>query len=376
MIVRDEAQAVGRALRSAAELADCFVVLDTGSRDDTIRRAKDALATRDHRVIQSDWKGFASSRNEALSVARQLADYVVFLDADDVFFGDAARARAQLPKAAHWVCHSYHFWIRNFVQFAIRSDEPLQWVGERHEFLQSSDDSYPVAPRLMKSISTRYTHTGYRSRRAGTWQQDLRALKRELKSLSDDSDVKASRNIFHQAQTLQMSGDLVAAKDAFDARAEMEHGDAEERWVAELYAVRLSEILEIKDSELASRYAKLLLARPQRGEAYLDLARRLRLAGRFGEAERVAGASSRLRLSQDWIGVDTAAHSVHAWDEQASNLFSLGEFESASKLWRRALFFGGQPAEARQRMKNAVAACCQSLRPANAGGGSKADVTG
>lgn len=354
MIVRDEALTVQRALKSSLALANSFVILDTGSRDDTVYRVKQTLNGYEHRIVLSDWKGFSASRNEALLIARKNSDYVIFLDADDFFVGNALRARAQIASASHWVCFSYSGWLRNAVDFAVRSDEPLLWIGEKHEYIEDRRPLLPDSPRLMKCVSKRYTHSGFRSKQPNTWKEDLQSLREEWKTTSQTMTRQRCRNMFYQAQTLQADGDLSSAQKLFSARGMRRDGGEEERWYAELSSARLAEILELPGIDLASKYSDLVLTRPGRAEAYLDLARRLRKDGRFHDAEALSRACAEMPLNDDWICVDTAANSISAWDEQAVNLHVLGMHDQASRLWRQALLFGNQSPLSRSRIKAAI----------------------
>lgn len=78
MIVRDEARCIERCLASAKPWVDQMVVLDTGSHDDTVSRAKRAGAA----VSSFDWiDDFSAARNAALSLTN--ADWALVLDADE-----------------------------------------------------------------------------------------------------------------------------------------------------------------------------------------------------------------------------------------------------------------------------------------------------
>lgn len=76
LIVRDEAEVVGDCLESV-KWADEIVVLDSGSRDDTVaicRRYTD-------KVQVTDWPGFGPQKNRALTAAT--GDWVLSIDADE-----------------------------------------------------------------------------------------------------------------------------------------------------------------------------------------------------------------------------------------------------------------------------------------------------
>jgi len=78
MIVRDEAERIEAALASVVGFVDEMVVLDTGSRDDTV-----AIAQRCGALVASmPWPGdFAPARNRALELVQ--GDWVLVLDADE-----------------------------------------------------------------------------------------------------------------------------------------------------------------------------------------------------------------------------------------------------------------------------------------------------
>jgi tetratricopeptide (TPR) repeat protein len=78
MIVRDEAERLGPCLASVAGFVDEMVVVDTGSRDDTVAVAESCGAV----VHRLAWPGdFAPARNDALQ--RVSGDWVLVLDADE-----------------------------------------------------------------------------------------------------------------------------------------------------------------------------------------------------------------------------------------------------------------------------------------------------
>lgn len=76
IIARDEADRIERAVRSVA-FADEVLVLDSGSADDTVARAR-ALGAR---VVETDWPGHVAQKNRGLAEAR--GDWVLSLDADE-----------------------------------------------------------------------------------------------------------------------------------------------------------------------------------------------------------------------------------------------------------------------------------------------------
>ncbi len=103
-IVRNEEEAIVNMLQSAAPVAASFVVLDTGSIDDTFARAQAFLAaTGKPYVLQKTASGrFDTMRNAALDLVPDTAEWVLMLDADEELCAeDRAALRTLLAGAEH-----------------------------------------------------------------------------------------------------------------------------------------------------------------------------------------------------------------------------------------------------------------------------------
>ncbi|MFZ5444155.1 MAG: glycosyltransferase [Myxococcota bacterium] len=124
MIVRDEAEMVPGFLEAARGLWDELVVVDTGSKDDTVARFEAAGA----KVVHFPWvDDFAAARNVSLEHAT--GDFVLVLDADervDADFIEETRARLLEPGVGALLVR-----ISNQLPYGHRRDS---WVlrGWRH----------------------------------------------------------------------------------------------------------------------------------------------------------------------------------------------------------------------------------------------------
>ena len=79
MVVRDEADVLGKTLRSILPAVQEVIFVDTGSRDDTIRIAKQFGV----KVFTFPWQNdFSAARNFSLQLATQ--PWILVLDADEV----------------------------------------------------------------------------------------------------------------------------------------------------------------------------------------------------------------------------------------------------------------------------------------------------
>ena len=83
MIVKDETKVICRCLESVKPLIDYWLIVDTGSHDGTQQMIKDFMKDIPGELHERPWVNFAHNRNEALTLAKDKADYLLFIDADD-----------------------------------------------------------------------------------------------------------------------------------------------------------------------------------------------------------------------------------------------------------------------------------------------------
>jgi len=94
MIVKNEADLLGRCLRSIQSVADQIVVVDTGSQDRTVEVAKSFGAA----IIEVQWRSdFSWARN--ISLDHATSAWVLWLDADDVVPAQSLPLIADLKKS-------------------------------------------------------------------------------------------------------------------------------------------------------------------------------------------------------------------------------------------------------------------------------------
>ncbi len=99
ILTMNEARRIAQCIESA-RFADQIVVIDSGSKDDTVAIAQ-SLGAQVH--THADWQGFAEQRNRLLQYCS--SDYIFFLDADEVITPELQmeiQAAVQANKADVW----------------------------------------------------------------------------------------------------------------------------------------------------------------------------------------------------------------------------------------------------------------------------------
>ncbi|MGH8819954.1 MAG: glycosyltransferase family 2 protein [Rhodoferax sp.] len=149
VLTKNEAQRIGRCLRSAA-FADELVVVDSGSSDDTVVLARSLGA---QVFVHADWQGFAVQRNRLLNHAR--GDYIFFLDADEEItpaLRQELRAAVQSDERAvgciRWRVVAFGRELRHFrsqapVERLFRRDMLQRFEGVVHEHAVLAGEPLP-----------------------------------------------------------------------------------------------------------------------------------------------------------------------------------------------------------------------------------------
>jgi len=228
MIVRDEAEFVADAIRSALPYVDEIVVGDTGSVDDT----PEIAASLGARVVSLPWEDdFSRARNRALTYARE--DWILSLDADErIRKGDPDALRRMLARDDLWggIVRIYHrldppsagAWDNVLRLF--RNDPRVMFEGRIHETVDASLARIPEAKVLPVPLVVE--HLGYLeavARKKTKTKRNLRLLELALAEYPRDPRLYYALGTEWFAQ-----GRYAEAEDAFRKALELLEGEGEE----------------------------------------------------------------------------------------------------------------------------------------------------
>jgi len=103
IITHDEGDRIERCIKAALKIADEVVIVDSGSTDDTVPKAKSLGA----KVYHHPWDGFGPQKRFAEECASN--DWILNLDADEVLTDELAREIEELMRSAHRLFPAYRF---------------------------------------------------------------------------------------------------------------------------------------------------------------------------------------------------------------------------------------------------------------------------
>lgn len=346
MIVRNEAPVMERCITSLRPLISSWAIVDTGSTDGTQDLIRELLGDLPGELIERPWQDFATNRNQALELARQYGEYALIQDADQII---EVLPDAELPDQLD----APGYYVR--MQMAgheleysgariLRLDQPWRWQGVLHEY--PAMNPQPRLP-LLPGIRVIGHPDGARSRRPqrDKYLDDVVVLRKALRKEPDNA-----RYVFYLAQSLRDAGEMTQAIKAYRKRAAMADW-AEEVWYSLFQVGCLLERLQAPDAEIIDAYLAAFDARPTRAEPLCELARVLRLRGRFASAWLHARHAAELPQSDDLLFLDLSVYRWRAKDEQAVSAWYIGRQDECIRLCHELLAGPHLPESQRARVR-------------------------
>ncbi len=229
MNVRDDGAEAVTALASVRELVGHWTVVDTGSTNDTAHLIEVAMDDLPGELHHEPWVGYAHNRTHALELARDTADWLLWLDADMT-----ATWHHELPE---WLASDpdpeTDAWNVEIADNGTVYRLPLLLRGGKEWLYSGAVHEYLDAPgRKTRSLLglTVIHHGGHRE---GQFENDLELLRPGF-------HAGDPRDTFYFAETLRFLGRTNEAIAAYQARAAMAGTFEEERWYAQYQAAKLA----------------------------------------------------------------------------------------------------------------------------------------
>lgn len=294
MIVKDEEGIIERCLASVRPIVDYWVIVDTGSRDRTKERIKSYFGDIPGELHERPWQNFAYNRNEALALAKEKGDYILFIDADETLAFSPEFSLPTLEKDFYYITTSFGGTSYGRVQL-VKADLDWQWIGVLHETidapnLQSSD--------TLTGVTNVVTTEGARSKDPLKYQKDAAVLEAALKE-----DPLNSRYRFYLAQSYCDAQEYEPALKNYQMRMSLGGWDQEIFW--SMYKIGLiNEALSKPPETIIKSYYQAYLYRPGRIEPLYRLVHYLRCRENYGAGYQLAKAALNTPLSSDLLFVE------------------------------------------------------------------------
>jgi len=122
IITRNEAHIIGKTLQSLQGLTSDFIIVDSGSTDNTVAICKTFGAT----VIETTWDGYGPNKNKGIDAAAN--NWILNLDADEAIDQTLKTAIQQLSFEDQNTVYNFKF--KNF--FCNKWIRYGEWSGDKH----------------------------------------------------------------------------------------------------------------------------------------------------------------------------------------------------------------------------------------------------
>lgn len=330
MIVKDEEDTMERCLRAVAPYIKYWVIVDTGSTDNTIsvtNKTMESLGIPGE-LHERPWVNFEVNRTESLNLAKGKCDYRWIIDADDTFFPEdpSINPFGGLDKGPD--CYQILYKLNNLQYHRaqiVKSEQNWVYKGVLHEFLHLDEKKEQIfqAPVpgafVMADISPLKRAASLEEKYAN----DAKILE---KALIDEPDN--DRYMFYLAQSYRDSDQLEKSIEAYGKRIAM--GGWEEEIYYSMYMIaKMKERLGAPIMEVTELYSRAWEYRPSRLEAAFHTMRKYREQKRHLVSFAYGDVAIKTRGTQDILFIEAEIWQWRLLDEYSLAAHYIGNPEIA-----------------------------------------------
>lgn len=359
MIVKNEAHVIRRGLDSVKPFIHTWVIVDTGSTDGTQEIIREHMKDIPGELHERRWKNFAHNRNQAIELARNKAQYLLFADADEELVAPPGWRMPELTGNAYRIQARDVGAITYKRTSLVPTREAWRYEGVMHEVIECRQPHAPVL--MLQDVYWRVNADGARSQDPQKAAKDAQVLERALKE-----DPYNSRHVFYLGQCYRGSAQWARALEAYKKRVTM-GGFDQEVYCAYFYLAVCAEELQYDESFVIRAYLRAYEDRPIRAEPLHELARYCRLRGSWPLAYLFAKAAAAIPHPglEESLFVYEQVYTWRALDEWAVAASWTGRWRETKELCERLLANAALPAIEHPRVQRNLDLACKNLGETN-----------
>lgn len=264
MIVKNESQVIERCLASVSPVIDYWVIVDTGSTDGTQKIIRKFLQGVPGELHERPWVDFAHNRNEAMLLAKNHGDYLLFIDADDTLEVDSSVDFNDLENDLYTVC--WRLSDQGLARRTLLVNNHLNWSweGPVHERIVCSDN---VKVSFLPGVAIFEGLDGHQSK-------DVQKKNLAYAKILEEAVRKDPENtqlVFNLALSYDQAKEFLLAIESYEKRTAMGQNSLEV--FASQYRIGcLQKKLNRPSSHFITSFSLAYLLRPTRPEPLYCLA--------------------------------------------------------------------------------------------------------
>lgn len=343
IIVKNEAHCIKRCLDSVKPFISYWVICDDlETTDNTEEIVKECLKDIPGEYHRHKWEDFATNRNKSLEIAKQKADYVFIIDADDYIKADNLEAFSNLDKDAYSINIVHDPIVYSRVQL-FNSKLPGRYVGILHEYLELPNY---VRPELLQTCQMIYGATGARAQDPKKFLYHAQAFEKALLTEPDNA-----RYVFYAAQSYRDAGMKEESLKLYQRRSKM-GGWIEEQYMSLLEVAKLTEVLSNNINDVENAYLAAFNLYPIRVEALSYLCTYCRKHNLFQKAYFYSKVGCTVSKPDSALFSETSCYDWKIKDELAVAAYWIGNKQESASLNKELLKSGVLPDEQKERILN------------------------
>jgi glycosyltransferase involved in cell wall biosynthesis len=329
MIVRDEGHVITRCLEAVKPFIDSWVIVDTGSVDDTQGKIRQALDQLPGELHEREWHDFGHNRTEALRLAREGADYLLLIDAEDTWEVDDGFEFPLLTADAYYVrMVSGKSWK---LPMLVRASKPWMWRRKKHSPIVCDE---PFSTDVLHGAQIVIGNDG--ARRSTIPAKEKYGADAEWFEKEVAAEPGNLRAMFYLAQSYRDAGDTGKAIMWYERRV-VKGGWSEEVYQAYMELAELYTKMGSAWNVIEGYYLAAYQLAPHRAEPLVALSTHYRREKNYATAHLYACAAKELPYPDDLLWVTDSVYQWRALDEYAVTAQRIGKLEEAKAANQRLL---------------------------------------
>lgn len=261
IMVKNEEKTIERTLKSCLNVVDKYIILDTGSTDQTKQIVLD-FCNKHQKIVkyhETKFVDFSVSRNELLNHCQNESEFILLLDANDEL-KNSKTLLSQLRSipSEYDGCYLQQIWEVNGHQESnhiniriIRSNRGWNYREPVHEYICINNDGqekiYPASYQPLSDVVV-YQERTLDSGSERRWHRDKRLLLREYLKRPTHP-----RTVYYLAQTYRCLHDLENAYYYYQLRSTM-GGFQEEVFLSLYYSAQIAQQMQMEWSKVMNLY--------------------------------------------------------------------------------------------------------------------------
>jgi len=327
MIVKNESKVIRRSLGSVKPLIDYWVIVDTGSVDGTQDIIREFMKGIPGELHERPWVNFEHNRNEALQLAQNKGDYLLFIDADEELRISEDFVKPQLEKDSYFIMTDFSGTHYPRLEL-INNHLSWKWVGVLHEYLECNEAK---TSELLQGVTNIPHCEGFRSQDPQKFKKDAAVLEKAL-----EKEPNNSRYVFYLAQSYKDAEEPQLAIKNYERRIAMGGFDQEVFW-SKYQICLLNEGLQASYEAIVNGYLNCHAMRSTRIEPLYRLALYYRLHNEPLLGYLVSKYALAIPKSSDVVFVEDWIYEYGLLVENSVNAYWIGNYKECYDLSQELL---------------------------------------